>query len=197
GGGGVTWREFKLVDLFNYTRGTRLTKENRIKGNIPLVTAGESNQGVKGFISNESQQVFSHAITIDMFCNSFVHIREFCCDDNILVLTPKQEMSQYHLMFISVLIAKSKSKYNYGKQYRINSLEKHSIPLPTHQDGTLAYDLMENFIKALEKQQIERVKALWDQRLKAYEDTIYDKNLKDFCMGLENKNPAMNGGGGG
>ncbi|WP_221279701.1 restriction endonuclease subunit S [Helicobacter gastrocanis] len=158
--------------MFNCTRGTRLTKENRIKGSIPLVTAGESNQGVKGFISNENQQVFSHAITIDMFCNSFVHVRKFCCDDNILVLTPKQEMSKYHLMFISVLIAQSKTKYNYGKQYRINSLEKHRIPLPTHQDGTIAYDLMEHFIKALEKQHMERVKALWETKLKAYDKVL-------------------------
>ncbi|EFT0414233.1 N-6 DNA methylase [Campylobacter upsaliensis] len=127
--GGV-WREFKITQLFDYERGTRLTKGHRIAGNIPLLTAGEFNQGVKEFISNEEQKIFSNAITIDMFCNSFVHIKPFCCDDNILVLTAKKQMNQYHLRFISTIIGKDKPKYGYGKQYRIGSLEKHYISLP-------------------------------------------------------------------
>lgn len=127
---GGKWREFKITQLFNYERGTRLTKGHRIAGNIPLLTAGEFNQGVKEFISNEEQKIFSNAITIDMFCNSFVHIKPFCCDDNILVLTAKKQMNQYHLRFISTIIGKDKPKYGYGKQYRIGSLEKHYIPLP-------------------------------------------------------------------
>nr|WP_299546195.1 restriction endonuclease subunit S [uncultured Helicobacter sp.] len=127
---GGEWREFKITQLFDYERGTRLTKGHRIAGNIPLLTAGEFNQGVKEFISNEEQKIFSNAITIDMFCNSFVHIKPFCCDDNILVLTAKKQMNQYHLRFISTIIGKDKPKYGYGKQYRIGSLEKHYIPLP-------------------------------------------------------------------
>ncbi|EOV9222119.1 restriction endonuclease subunit S [Campylobacter upsaliensis] len=127
---GGLWREFKITQLFDYERGTRLTKGHRIAGNIPLLTAGEFNQGVKEFISNEEQKIFSNAITIDMFCNSFVHIKPFCCDDNILVLTAKKQMNQYHLRFISTIIRKDKPKYGYGKQYRIGSLEKHYISLP-------------------------------------------------------------------
>ncbi|EOA2818166.1 restriction endonuclease subunit S [Campylobacter upsaliensis] len=127
---GGEWREFKITQLFDYERGTRLTKGHRIAGNIPLLTAGEFNQGVKEFISNEEQKIFSNAITIDMFCNSFVHIKPFCCDDNILVLTAKKQMNQYHLRFISTIIGKDKPKYGYGKQYRIGSLEKHCISLP-------------------------------------------------------------------
>ena len=127
---GGEWREFKITQLFDYERGTRLTKGHRIAGNIPLLTAGEFNQGVKEFISNEEQKIFSNAITIDMFCNSFVHIKPFCCDDNILVLTAKKQMNQYHLRFISTIIGKDKPKYGYGKQYRIGSLEKHFISLP-------------------------------------------------------------------
>lgn len=88
------WKEFKLTDLFTYQRGTRLTKNNRIKGDYPLVTAGEYNKGVKEYISNENQVLFKNAITIDMFCNSFVHIDEFCCDDNVLVLNAKTDMNK-------------------------------------------------------------------------------------------------------
>ena len=79
-----------------------------------------------------------------MFCNCFVHISPFCCDDNILVLTAKGQMSKYHLMFISAIIGKCKPQYGYGKQYRIGSLEKHYITLPTL-DSKINFSFMESF----------------------------------------------------
>ncbi|MBP5779391.1 MAG: restriction endonuclease subunit S, partial [Campylobacter sp.] len=116
------WREFALTELFTYERGTRLTKNDRINGKYPLVTAGEYNKGVKEYISNLNQKVFKNAITIDMFCNSFVHIDEFCCDDNVLVLTSKTPISKETMIFISSIINKDKDKWGYEKQYRQNSL---------------------------------------------------------------------------
>lgn len=172
---GGKWEEFKLTDLFNYARGTRLVKSNRIKGDLPLLTAGEFNQGVKEFISNTNQQIFSNAITIDMFCNSFVHIEKFCCDDNILVLNAKIPMNKYHLRFISTIINKDKSKYGYGKQYRIGSLENHIISLPT-QEGKIAFDFMEKYIKELELERIKELEAyLSATGLKDYELTDKEK----------------------
>lgn len=46
---GVKWGEFRLVDLFDYERGSRLTKNNRKSGIYPLITAGETNLVVKEF----------------------------------------------------------------------------------------------------------------------------------------------------
>lgn len=174
---GGEWKEFKLVDLFHYKRGTRLIKEERIDGDYPLVTAGEQNQGVKKFISNEEQEIFKNAITIDMFCNSFVHINEFCCDDNILVLNAKSNMSHYCLKFISAIINKSKSKWGYGKQYRINSLKNHKIQLPVNADSQIAFDFMESFIKALEKESIKNVVEFSETKIKAYKKVIISHNL--------------------
>ena len=146
------WKEFQLTALFDYERGTRLTKNDRTKGKYPLVTAGEQNQGVKEYISNKNQKVFKNAITIDMFCNCFVHIEDFCCDDNILVLTAKQGMSKYAMQFISAVINKDKEKWGYGKQYRQNSLEKHSIFLPSDDTNAPNFALMEKFIKNIEQE---------------------------------------------
>lgn len=149
------WGEFKLVDLFHYERGTRLTKNNRITGKYPLVTAGEYNKGVKEYINNTNQKIFKNAITIDMFCNSFVHTNEFCCDDNILVLTAQKQMSQYAMLFISAVISKDKDKWGYGKQYRQNSLNRHKILLPITFDKKPNFALMEVFVKNLKRSHIK------------------------------------------
>lgn len=94
------WKWFNLVpDIFSHFKGKRLTKADSIEGDIPLVTAGENNQGVNRFVDND-MDIYSNCITIDMFGFSAYRGYEFCCDDNILVLTPKYSLSKYVMMFI-------------------------------------------------------------------------------------------------
>jgi len=143
------WGEFYLSELFTPTRGTRLVQEDRVAGSIPLVTAGQNNLGVKDYISNYDLTMHSNAIIIDMFCNSFVHIEHFFCDDNILALKPKDPLSKYALFFISTIINKEKYRYQYGKQYRQKDFYKHKINLPVTVNQTPDFQYMENFIKQL------------------------------------------------
>lgn len=142
------WQEFSLSNLFSQIRGSRLVQADREIGSIPLVTAGQSNLGVKDYISNPEPKKYSEAITIDMFCNSFVHLDEFCCDDNILVLKPKNKLSKYVLFFISTVINQDKYRYQYGKQYRQKDFNKHKIKLPSTENSP-NYEYMEYFIKQL------------------------------------------------
>jgi type I restriction-modification system DNA methylase subunit len=143
------WIDFNLEKLFVPERGTRLTKEDRISGNIPLVTAGEGNLGVKSLISNDEQKRYSNRITIDMFCNSYVHMDTFCCDDNIITLKPIYEMNKYIMIFISTIIELDKYRYQYGRQYRMKNFEKHTIKLPLGNDDLPDWEFMQDYIKSL------------------------------------------------
>lgn len=143
-----SWKWFDLTDLFSYKRGTRLTKADSIEGDLPLVTAGKINQGVSRFVDNE-MTIFSKCITIDMFGFCTYRGYDFCCDDNILVLTPKDEMSKYSMMFIVTVINQDQYKYAYGRQYREKSLLKHKIKLPADSEGKPDLQFMEDYIKTL------------------------------------------------
>lgn len=142
------WAWFDLLSLFDYSRGTRLTKADSIEGNIPLVTAGESNQGVSRFVDNDLK-IYKDCITIDMFGYCAYRGYAFCCDDNILVLTPKTHRSKYVMMFIVTIINQDKYKYAYGRQYRKRNLLKHKIKLPIDHQGSPDYQLIEDYIKSL------------------------------------------------
>ncbi len=144
-----TWKKFKLTsDLFNYVRGKRLTKSDSIEGNMPLVTAGENNQGVSRFVDND-METFSDCITIDMFGFCAYRGYEFCCDDNIIVLTPKNKISKYAMMFIVTVINQDQYKYAYGRQYRQKILVNHEIKLPVDSSGKPNWTFMEDYIKSL------------------------------------------------
>ncbi len=159
--------EFKLGDLFEMERGTRLTKANRIKGTRPLVTAGYENYGVAEYISNHDQKVFKgNTITIDMFANAFYRYSEYSADDNILVLTPKFTMSYRIGLCVTARInAVLKAKFSYGKQYRQKDFNVTiiSLPLkPTANAQTLEgidFNFMEKFIAELEQCRLAELEA--------------------------------------
>lgn len=149
------WKEFYLKDMFDPVRGNRLTEEDRISGNIPFVTAGEFNEGVKSYISNPLI-IAKDAITIDMFCNSFYHKGEFSFDDNIITLKEKMEfkLSHYSSIFISAIISQDAYRYQYGRQYRLKNFKNHKIKLPAVLNSeTKEYEpdrqFMEVYIKSL------------------------------------------------
>ncbi|EMG81266.1 hypothetical protein HMPREF1394_01315 [Helicobacter pylori GAM105Ai] len=177
---GLTWQHFKLGDLFEMERGTRLTKANRIKGTRPLVTAGYENYGVAEYISNHEQRVFKgNTITIDMFANAFYRYSEYSADDNILVLTPKFTMSHRIGLCVTARInAVLKAKFSYGKQYRQKDFNVTiiSLPLkPTANTQTLEdidFDFMRTLINALMKQTIQGVVEYCGAKIQATKEVI-------------------------
>ncbi len=172
----IKWGEFKLGDLFEIERGTRLTKANRIKGTRPLVTAGYENYGVAEYISNHDQKVFKgNTITIDMFANAFYRYSEYSADDNILVLTPKFTMSYRIGLCVTARInAVLKAKFSYGKQYRQKDFNVTiiSLPLkPTANTQTLKdidFHFMEKFIAELEQCRLAELEQCRLAELEAY-----------------------------
>jgi hypothetical protein len=145
----ANWRTFDLTALFSIERGTRLTRENRITGDIPLATAGEINEGVSSYISNDDMQRYSIVLTIDMFCNCFFRNYEFTCDDNIIVLFPKFEYNRYILLFMATVIDADKYRYAYGRQYRQKNFREHKIKLPVDKAGVPDWQFMESFAKKI------------------------------------------------
>lgn len=147
------WHFFQLSDLFEVERGTRLTKENRAFGDIPLATAGRQNEGIAENICHENRKLYSKVLTIDMFCNCFYRPYQFTCDDNILVLFPKFLQNQFIALFLASVIETDRYRYAYGRQYRQKDFFKHQIKLPAQKgkNGKFNPDwqFMEDYIKSL------------------------------------------------
>lgn len=153
-----SWKEFSLYELFGEPiRGSRLTKERRIAGNIPLVTAGLNNHGVAEFISNEDQTTFNSGLTIDMFGNCFYRDYEFKADDNILIFD-SENMTKKVKTFIAAAINKTTSEmYSYSHQYRIKSFYDTVIKLPVIENYEPDWQYMEEYMKNIESEVISKI----------------------------------------
>ena len=148
------WEYFDLKEILKQTgRGTRLKKHYRIKGSIPLATAGFKNQGISEYIDCIKQEIHEPSITIDMFCNCFLREYNFACDDNVYVYQPQHKISKEAMLFIVAIInnysQRFSNKYNYDNQFREQKFLKEKIKLPVNQDGTPDYEWMEEYIKKL------------------------------------------------
>lgn len=146
------WKWFELSKKFSKERGTRLTKPDREKGDIPLITAGSENEGIADYISNSDMKVYQNAITIDMFGFSCYRGFDFCCDDNILVLKASK-LNVFNGMFIATIINRDDYKCAYGRQYRQKTFDVHKIKLPAKEIAPNEYEpdwqFMEDYIKSL------------------------------------------------
>jgi hypothetical protein len=144
----ANWLWFSLQTIFDMERGERLTKADREKGNIPLITAGYKDEGLAEYISNEEMKRYHNSITIDMFGNSFYREYKFCCDDNILVLS-NNKLNKHSGLFIAAVLDNDNYKFQYGRQYRQKNFKKHQIKLPAMNNDTPDWQFMEEYIKSL------------------------------------------------
>ena len=180
-----SWKEFRLDELFdNPIRGTRLVKEQRIAGDIPLITAGFTNQGVAGFISNEEQKTFNGGLTIDMFGNCFFRDYVFKADDNILVFD-SEDISKEAKLFIMTSINKATNGlYSYSNQYRMKAFDNTIIKLPVTSSGEIDWQYMQERIAELEQ---ERIAELEQERIAELEHYLVASGLNDYELTEDDK----------
>ncbi|MFH2023754.1 MAG: restriction endonuclease subunit S [Candidatus Micrarchaeota archaeon] len=149
-----SWKNFKIVDLFDIRKGERLVQEERINGSVPLITATSENNGVVDYISydnfKENKKIFQDKLTIDMFFNVFYHDYKYFSDDNVHTLIPKaNSMNKYIYLFIATILKKIQYKYDFGRQVRLQRLDFDEVKLPIDQKGNPDWQFMEDYIKSL------------------------------------------------
>jgi hypothetical protein len=149
--------QFSLKNLFKIEKGERLNKEERVLGEMPLLTSSSTQNGVSTFINydefKDRKKIFKDKITIDMLCNVFYHGYEYFSDDNIHTLIFKDEYKNndniYSCIFITTLLKKLIIKFAYGRQVRLKRLIGEKILLPVDDNDNIDWLYMENYIKAL------------------------------------------------
>ncbi len=131
-----------------------MVKEERIRGNTPLITAASENNGVVDYISSDefkdTKKIFNDKLTIDMFFNVFYHNYKYFSDDNVHTLIPKNiSLNKYVCLFLATILRQLHYKYDFGRQLRLQRLDFDEIKLPIDKKGNPDWRLMEDYIKGL------------------------------------------------
>ena len=157
-----TWKEFNFFDIFdkNYQIGDS-KKITTLEGDIALVSAGESNNGIDSFVKyNEKNKLFNEN-QITLAKNGSVGTmnyqnQKFYATSDIMVLKLKDyELNKYIALFLKVFCEREfKLNYSWSNKITLKVLEKTKIKLPTTQNGEIDWQYMEDFMKNVEKEAI-------------------------------------------
>ena len=150
------FKEFQIKELFEIQKGERLIKNDRMKGETPLITASSKNNGFVIFLNKKNyenkKKLFLNTISIDMFFNVFYQEKEFFADDNIHCLSIKNktiELNKYHALFLISCLKENQKKYSFGRQVRLKRLPFEYIILPVDEKNKPDFEFMEKYIKSL------------------------------------------------
>ena len=153
------WKEFKLTELFEPHHGKRLTKRNRVPGEIPFLTAGFDNQGVKEYLAGNFE-IWHNPISIDMFGNCFYQECDCTGDDNVYALVNNAMTSNVKLFIAGVLNKQLSIQFSYKDQFRQHDLDVLSIKLPADSNGDPDWQYMDTYIAKLTALAHKNVSAL-------------------------------------
>jgi hypothetical protein len=143
-------KEFILFDLFDVNSGEYHSINNLKKGEIPLVSCSDNDNGISGFYDIPDKDTHKDCITIAYDGRPLTakyHNYKFSAYDNVGVLTPKQNMKKTTLLFISLLLNIERWRYGYGRKCYKQKLEKLKIKLPITQDNNLDEAYIEEIMK--------------------------------------------------
>jgi hypothetical protein len=172
----TNFKVYKLEELFDVIkRGKRKKSLDRIKGNLPFITAGVEKMGFSDFIGNPEAEVFpANSLTIDMFGNTFYRGYEYGADDHVAILYhSKQIYSKRVLQYIQPQINKAiLGKFSYSRNFYASDAQDVEIKLPVTARGDLDIEHMENYIKVIEKKIVQKLRNKIDKKLEAMNQII-------------------------
>ncbi|GEM_PF-1322721 len=182
------WDEFSLNDIFCFklAKGDNQPK-NMNKGRIPVVSAGETNNGVTAFVSKPDEgSVFqSGTVTVDMFGKAFWHGYDYCAVShgrvNILDLNAPNNSSQ----FISTCIDEGTiSKYSYNQMCSQKRLTRQKVMLPVDDDGKPDYGYMAEYTKQTREALLVKYREYAEKRIAELGEAVEIPSLEEKEWGV-------------
>lgn len=174
----IEWREFNLEKLFGKsTRGKRLKSSDRIKGDLPFVTAGETNTGISAFIGNDVEVFKANTTTVDMFGSAKYRNYEYGADDHIAVVHT-ENLNKFASLFVTTAIHRASytGKFSYDRNFYAKDADELIISLPVNCTGNIDYEFMALLTQAIQKLTIKDVVKYADERIEATKRVVTEHN---------------------
>ena len=164
----IQWKKFTFDSIFTYERGKRYKKADHTSGEIPYISSSAFNNGIDNYVSPPPyMKIYSNKLTL---ANSgsvgtcFYHPYSFVASDHCMVIWLKnRELNTHTALFLRAIFEKLKPKYAFDKEINNARLRAEKFTLPIYANGEIAFEYIESFIKALQKELIKEL-VLWNEK---------------------------------
>jgi len=146
-----SWKPYKMDDIFSFTKGKRLTKNDMVPGKLNYLGAISENNAVREFIDAPAQHL-GNCITVNYngsVGEAFYQSKPFWATDDINILELKDyELNENIGLFLCTVIKKNKFKFSYGRKWTLEKMKETFILLPS-KNGRPDYEYMDKYIREL------------------------------------------------
>lgn len=169
----VEWKEFKLKDIFKFRKkiSKGLSNLEKDKDGINYLGATNRNNGVLEFVKdNENMRYKGNCIAFirngEGSMGYAVYKREDFIATQDISVGYNENLDLYVGTFLTTIADRVRGKYNFGYKRNQNRLENEILHLPIKNDGSPHWEYMRQFMRKLEKANIEKVLSY----LRSYND---------------------------
>jgi type I restriction enzyme M protein len=109
-----------IGQLFSVQAGDFHATKELDPGSVPLVSCGDTNNGVMGYFDIPPERTYRHAVTV-AFNGSWpllskFHAYEFGAKDDVAVLIPRVPLRQETLIYVAAMLNRMTWRYSYGRK---------------------------------------------------------------------------------
>ena len=145
------WAHFKMPEIFTtIQRGKRLKNADHLPGIIPYVSSTANNNGVDDYIeATLDSRVFGDCISLansGSVGTAFYEPFEYVASDHVTALKT-EGMSKYVYLFLTSMIEKQGSNFNFNREINDARIKNMQIMLPIDDSGNPDYEYMEQYAK--------------------------------------------------
>lgn len=170
--------KIRLGNIFNIESPKKKFNANSIKfdGEYPYVARGETNNGIKGYITEEVDYL-NNGNTISFgqdTATMFYQKTPYFTGDKIKILSPKlYSLDTDIALYYITATKKTLSTFSWGStSYNVNNLENIIIELPI-EDNKIDITFMKKFIKVVKKLIIKDVVIWADKKIEATKQVVF------------------------
>ena len=157
----VEWKTFQFTEVFQeIQRGKRLTRANQTDGLKPYISSTAENNGVDGFIGNDTGvREFENVLTLansGSVGSTFYQQFEFVASDYVTALK-SENADKYAYLFLSSVVKRLEEKYSFNREINDTRIKREKIILPADKNGNPNWKYMSDFVKKLELDKVQEV----------------------------------------
>lgn len=174
----VSWREFRIGDLFEIATGRDFIIGRTISGDIPLISHQHENNGITKYVATVSdRRIFNHETTISLADRGVFYATtqnvDFHIGTRVKALTFKDGIHDVNeRLFVVSAINKLQILFTEYSSNATDKLPDFSISLPARVDGTPDFEFMTTLIKAMQKVVIKGVVEWAEKKSKVMKGVI-------------------------
>ena len=160
----VEWKEFKVKDIFKFRKkiSKGLSNLEKDKNGINYLGATNRNNGVLEFVKDDENMRYKGTCIVfirngEGAMGYAVYKREDFIATQDISVGYNENLDLCVGTFLTTIADRVRGKYNFGYKRNQNRLENEILHLPIQNDGSPHWEYMRQFMKKLEKENMEKI----------------------------------------